>query len=54
MISNRFNVADFGGTSGPNTSFGGTKHTDVVGDKYLRETGQNPVDKIEFQPPQRL
>ncbi|XP_010512124.1 PREDICTED: probable S-adenosylmethionine-dependent methyltransferase At5g38100 [Camelina sativa] len=49
LISNRFNVADFGCASGPNTFVAVQNIIDAVEEKYQRETGQNPVDNIEFQ-----
>ena len=49
LISNRFSVADFGCASGPNTFVAVQNIIDAVEEKYLRETGQNPDDNIEFQ-----
>ncbi|KAL9310886.1 putative SAM dependent carboxyl methyltransferase [Arabidopsis thaliana] len=49
LISNRFIVADFGCASGPNTFVAVQNIIDAVEEKYLRETGQNPEDNIEFQ-----
>ncbi|CAH8363015.1 unnamed protein product [Eruca vesicaria subsp. sativa] len=49
LISNRFSVADFGCASGPNTFTAVQNIIDAVQDKYRKETGQNPVENIEFQ-----
>ncbi|XP_010415208.1 PREDICTED: probable S-adenosylmethionine-dependent methyltransferase At5g38780 [Camelina sativa] len=49
LISNGFSVADFGCASGPNTFVAVQTIIDAVENKYRKETGQNPVDNIEFQ-----
>ncbi|KAG2312628.1 hypothetical protein Bca52824_024185 [Brassica carinata] len=49
LISDRFNVADFGCASGPNTFVAVQNIIDAVEDKYRKETGQNPAENIEFQ-----
>ncbi|CAH8383637.1 unnamed protein product [Eruca vesicaria subsp. sativa] len=49
LISDRFYVADFGCASGPNTFVAVQNIIDAVEEKYKKETGQNPVDNIEFQ-----
>ncbi|CAN8243588.1 unnamed protein product [Cochlearia groenlandica] len=49
LISKRFNVADFGCASGPNTFFAVQNIINAVEEKYQRETGRNPDDNIEFQ-----
>ncbi|KAJ0256101.1 Paraxanthine methyltransferase 1 [Hirschfeldia incana] len=49
LISDRFTVADFGCASGPNTFVSVQNVIDAVEDKYRKETGQNPVENIEFQ-----
>ncbi|KAJ4884081.1 S-adenosyl-L-methionine-dependent methyltransferases superfamily protein [Raphanus sativus] len=49
LISDRFSVADFGCASGPNTFLAVQNIIDAVEDKYRKETGQNPLENIEFQ-----
>ncbi|KFK34063.1 hypothetical protein AALP_AA5G097200 [Arabis alpina] len=49
LISNQFIIADFGCATGPNTFVAVQNIIDAVEEKYHRETGQNPADKIEFQ-----
>ncbi|CAA7030316.1 unnamed protein product [Microthlaspi erraticum] len=49
LISERFNVADFGCASGPNTFVAVQNVIDAVEDKYRNETGQNLPDNFEFQ-----
>ncbi|CAH8335013.1 unnamed protein product [Eruca vesicaria subsp. sativa] len=49
LISDRFYVADFGCASGPNTFVAVQNIIVAVEEKYKTETGQNPVDNIEFQ-----
>ncbi|CDY36224.1 BnaC06g27680D [Brassica napus] len=49
LISGRFTVADFGCASGPNTFVAVQNIIDAVEDKYLKATGQNPAENIEFQ-----
>ncbi|KAJ4905589.1 S-adenosyl-L-methionine-dependent methyltransferases superfamily protein [Raphanus sativus] len=45
----RFSVADFGCASGPNTFVAVQNIIDAVEDKYRKETGENPGEKVEFQ-----
>ncbi|KAJ0242964.1 hypothetical protein HA466_0202190 [Hirschfeldia incana] len=47
--SNRFNIADFGCSTGPNTFLAVQNIIDAVGQKYRKETQLNPDDNIEFQ-----
>ncbi|CAH8386298.1 unnamed protein product [Eruca vesicaria subsp. sativa] len=49
LISDRFNVADFGCASGPNTFVAVQNIINAVEDKYHKETGQNPAENITFQ-----
>ncbi|CAA7030314.1 unnamed protein product [Microthlaspi erraticum] len=49
LISKRFNVADFGCASGPNTFVAVQNVIDAVEDKYRYETGNNLPDNFEFQ-----
>ncbi|KAL0802705.1 hypothetical protein Bca101_057881 [Brassica carinata] len=47
--SNRFNIADFGCSTGPNTFLAVQNIIDAVEEKYRKETQQNSEDNIEFQ-----
>ncbi|KAH0917294.1 hypothetical protein HID58_024954 [Brassica napus] len=47
--SSRFNIADFGCSTGPNTFLAVQNIIDAVEEKYRKETQQNPDGNIEFQ-----
>ncbi|CAH2065722.1 unnamed protein product [Thlaspi arvense] len=47
--SNRFNIADFGCSTGPNTFLAVQNIIDAVEQKYRKETQPKPDDNIEFQ-----